>query len=263
MVHEYKLSVFEGPLDLLLFLVSKHKLNIADIEIISLVEQYLDFIGDLSDDMEYAGEFIDMAAQLIYIKTVYLLPKKEEAEILKKELEGRLIEYSIAKLASAELRKMWLAQPFTTKQPVKLKISTEYKLTHSPEELVKAWEALGKAPKKPSLTSSVFSTFVSKRFVSVTTRMVFVLKELYSEGECVIDRIFDSIADRSERVATFLAILELTRNGRILLDETNTRMTLNRSYTPDEGDEGGENSQFDDIAPEGDDRDDQDILNGQ
>ena len=66
-----------------------------------------------------------------------------------------------------------------------------------------------------------------------------------------------------ERVATFLAILELTRNGRILLDETNTRMTLNRSYTPDEGDEGGENSQFDDIAPEGDDRDDQDILNGQ
>ena len=82
----FKLEVFEGPLDLLLHLIAKHKLNINDIPIMILVEQYLNYISDMAEqDMEVAGDFLEMAARLIYIKTVSLLPRKEEAEALKKE----------------------------------------------------------------------------------------------------------------------------------------------------------------------------------
>ena len=80
----FKLEVFEGPLDLLLHLIAKHKLNINDIPIMILVEQYLNYISDMAEqDMEVAGDFLEMAARLIYIKTVSLLPRKEEAEALK------------------------------------------------------------------------------------------------------------------------------------------------------------------------------------
>jgi hypothetical protein len=73
--------MFEGPLDLLLHLIQKHKLDIMDIEISLLLEQYLEYIEQLDyDDYEYAGEFLEMAARLIYIKTVSLLPKPEEAQ---------------------------------------------------------------------------------------------------------------------------------------------------------------------------------------
>ena len=94
----FKLEVFEGPLDLLLSLISKHKLNICDIEISKLLEQYLLYIDQAHEqNLELAGEFLEMAARLIYIKTASLLPQPEEAEQLKKELEGALIEYSLCK----------------------------------------------------------------------------------------------------------------------------------------------------------------------
>ena len=81
----YKLDVFEGPMDLLLHLISKHKLNIYDIPIIELVTQYVDYVKQMQEqDMYVASEFLEMAARLVYIKTVSLLPVYEEAEELKK-----------------------------------------------------------------------------------------------------------------------------------------------------------------------------------
>lgn len=82
----YKLDVFEGPLDLLLHLISKHKIDINDIPILLLVEQYLDYVRQMKEEnMEVASEFLEMAARLIYIKTVSLLPvHEEEADELKR-----------------------------------------------------------------------------------------------------------------------------------------------------------------------------------
>ena len=89
----YKLDVFEGPMDLLLHLISKHKLNIYDIPIIELVTQYVDYVKRMQEeDMYVASEFLEMAARLVYMKTVSLLPVYEEAEELKKELTGGLLE---------------------------------------------------------------------------------------------------------------------------------------------------------------------------
>ena len=91
-------------MDLLLHLISKHKLNINDIPIIELVNQYLDYVRKMQEeDFDIAGEFLEMAARLIYIKTVSLLPRHEEAETLKKELTGELIEYRDCKLMAKEL----------------------------------------------------------------------------------------------------------------------------------------------------------------
>ena len=100
----YKIDVFEGPMDLLLHLISKHKLNINDIPIVELVNQYLDYVRQMQEqDFDIAGEFLEMAARLIYIKTVSLLPRHEEAEILKKELTGELIEYQDCKIMAGKL----------------------------------------------------------------------------------------------------------------------------------------------------------------
>ena len=77
----FKLEVFEGPMDLLLNLISKHKLNIYDIEIAKLLEQYLDYVEQMqSQQLEVASEFLEMASRLVYIKSVSLLPKHEELE---------------------------------------------------------------------------------------------------------------------------------------------------------------------------------------
>ena len=94
MALEFHLGEFEGPLDLLLHLIARHKLNINDIEISVLLEQYLEYMAQMREaDLEISSEFLEMAARLVYIKTVSLLPRPQEAAQLKQELEGQLLEY--------------------------------------------------------------------------------------------------------------------------------------------------------------------------
>lgn len=228
----FKLEVFEGPLDLLLHLISKHKLNISDIPIMILVEQYLNYISDMAEqDMEVAGEFLEMAARLIYIKTVSLLPRKEEAEALKKELEGRLIEYSLCKAAAEKLRAAYSGDVFSVRAPMVIETDSVYSRRHDPMELVKAYKGMEikKNSRPAELEPKVFSKLVSRKFVSVSSKIVFVLKKLYKEGTCSLEGMFSEITDRSERVAAFLAVLELTKSGRIILNDDNTEMSFNRA----------------------------------
>ena len=94
----YKLDVFEGPLDLLLHLIAQSKVNICDVSISELLEQYMAKITEMQEhEMEIASEFLEMAARLVYIKTVSLLPKSPEAEQLRQELTGQLLEYQECK----------------------------------------------------------------------------------------------------------------------------------------------------------------------
>ena len=104
----FKVAQVEGPLDLILQLISKHKLNIYDIEIAKLLEQYLDYVEQMqSQQLEVASEFLEMASRLVYIKSVSLLPKHEELEEqLKKELTGQLIEYTLCRQVAQLLKKL-------------------------------------------------------------------------------------------------------------------------------------------------------------
>lgn len=229
--YSYRLDSFEGPLDLLLFLIAKHKLNINDIKISLLLEQYLEFIDGVEEqDLEYAGEFLEMAARLILIKTLSLLPKHEEALEMKRELQGRLIEYSLCKQAAARLRESYKGDVIYVKKPSEIQIVKTYAHTHDPEDLLAAYFGIANQRLKNSpVQASVFRPIVSKRIVSVASKILFVLRRLYRSGSCRMDSIYDGMTDRSEKIATFLAILELTKSGRISLNDDNTEITFDRS----------------------------------
>lgn len=229
--YSYRLESFEGPLDLLLFLISKHKLNINDIKISLLLDQYLEYIeGVEQQDFEYAGEFLEMAARLILIKTLSLLPKHEEAAEMKRELQGRLIEYSLCKQAAARLREMYRGDVIYVKKPSEIQIVKTYTNTHNPDDLLAAYfgitdQKLKNAPVK----ASVFRPIVSKKIVSVTSKILFVMRKLYKTGKCDMTNLYDGVTDKSEKIATFLAILELTKSGRIYLNDDNTEITFDRN----------------------------------
>ena len=138
----FKLEDFEGPLDLLLYLVSKNKMNLYDINIMELIDQYTAVIGSVQGDrMDAASEFIDMAAHLVQMKSALLLPRAPEAERMKAELTGRLIEYSACKQVAARLGSRARDLFTAVRAPQPLVGAAEYTRPHKPEQLVQAGTA--------------------------------------------------------------------------------------------------------------------------
>ncbi len=224
----FKLDVFEGPLDLLLHLISKHKLNIEDIEISRLLEQYLLYIEEArQQDLELAGEFLEMAARLIYIKTVSLLPKPEEAQRAKQELQGALIEYAQCQAAARRLQEYFLYDDIFSRHPMKIPRSHTYRLTHPAQMLAWTYAMLDEAKMQGQrLSERITDTVTQTKTVSVFSKIVYVLRRLFSGNSVSVASLYDGMTDRSARVATFLAVLELTRNGRIALNDDNTMLTM-------------------------------------
>lgn len=227
----FKLDTFEGPLDLLLHLISKHKLNIYDIEISLLLDQYMEYMNQMeAEDYESAADFLEMAAQLIYIKTRSLLPQPEEAAELKKELEGRIIEYALCKQMAEMLKGSYAGGDIFVRAPVKLPVNKTYTRTHDVSVLYDAYMGISsKAKTYKPLRANFFSPIVSHRIVSVTSKIIFVLKKLYKTGKCDMTGLYDGITDKSEKVATFLAVLELTKSGRIFINDDNTEICFRRT----------------------------------
>lgn len=227
---QFKLEIFEGPLDLLLHLINKHKLNIYDIEISQLLEQYLDTINDMKAlNLEVTSEFLEMAARLVYIKTCSLLPKSEEEEKLKKELTGQLLELDAVKRAAEQLSLTNHWGSIFVRQPVKMELDREYNATHPPVQLARAYQTvMTKAKRKEPPPRSAFSGIVEHKIVSITSRIVYVLRRLYKTGRMPYDEFFKS-GERSEMVATFLAMLELIKSKRISVSDDNCSVVFNRS----------------------------------
>ena len=147
----FKLEDFEGPLDLLLYLVSKNKMNLYDINIMELIDQYTAVIGSVQGDrMDAASEFIDMAAHLVQMKSALLLPRAPEAERMKAELTGRLIEYSACKQVAARLGSRARDLFTAVRAPQPLVGAAEYTRPHKPEQLVQAWYSLMGASASPA-----------------------------------------------------------------------------------------------------------------
>lgn len=227
----FKLKVFEGPLDLMLNLINKHKLNINDIEISKLLEQYIAYLDECqSCDLELAGEFLDMASRLIYIKTVSLLPNSQEAEKIKKELEGTLIEYSLCKQASERLKELYCGNKiFSHKRIIKSQIDNTYNIIHTPDTLLNAYMNIGlKRLKriKPVITEDRFQVIVKHKMFPVEIKVVSVLRTMYKYRKAKLSDLLDGINDRSERVALFLAVLELTKSGRLLISDDSTEISF-------------------------------------
>lgn len=232
----FKTAEFEGPLDLLLFLISKHKMDICDVQISALLEQYLVFIDELREqDLEVASEFLEMASRLVYIKTVMLLPRhEEEGQQLKTELQGQLLEYQVCKQVAAKLGERNKTFLTFVREPMKFPADTAYKLNHPSSDLLNAYQdAIGKGRRRLPPPVQAFSGIVARRVVSVGSRIIFILKKLYRRGNAAYDSLFESSADRSELVATFLAVLELVKARRITVDGGEVR--FDRSAQPRRG----------------------------
>ncbi|MBQ5968880.1 MAG: segregation/condensation protein A [Clostridia bacterium] len=227
---QYKLEVFEGPLDLLLHLIAKHKLNIYDIPIFELVEQYVDYVRRMEEaDMEIASEFVEMAARLIYIKTVSLLPVYDEAKQLKEELTGELLDYQECKALAQKLAQHTEGFDRFVREPVKLPADRTYRRLHEAADLLAAYlSAVGKGQRKLPPPMEAFTSIVSKKVVSVNERIVFIYRKLLKERTLRFGAFFDHSASRSQMVATFLAMLELVKANRITLDDDNAFVTLQR-----------------------------------
>ena len=181
--------------------------------------------------MDEASEFIEMAARLIYMKSVFLLPRNDEQDELREELTGMLVEYSACKEVAVRLGTLADGIFITVRQPLELEQDMTYHLQHSPEELRRACKAIqGKQVRKAPPTRQEFDPIVTAPFVSVASRVVHVLRGLVTGKIHQLCGFFDKKRGRSENVATFLAVLELLKSGRITLDE-NEKITLRKSNT--------------------------------
>ncbi len=208
---------FDGPLDLLLHLIAKNKLDIKDIEISVLVDQYIAQIEQFKEyDMDIASEFLDMASRLIYLKTVSLLPKSDEAEELKAELTGELIEYQLCKEMALKLAQNTEGFKTAIREPVKIDIDKSYKRQHTPDILMKYYaDAVGRGLRRLPPPVDAFSGIVQKKIVSVSSKIVVVLRNLKKKSKIAFKNLFSSAESRSDVVATFLAVLELLKDKRI------------------------------------------------
>ena len=203
---QYKLEVFEGPLDLLLHLISKHKLDIYDIPIFDLVEQYVAYVREMHEaDMD------------------------EEAEKLKEELTGELLEYRDCKLMAERLSKQANGFDYFERAPLELPVNHTYSRLHDVGELLLSYlNAAGKDRRKLPPPMEAFTVIVKKKIVSVNTGIVSIYRKLLKQSKLRFSALFEDASSRSQLVATFLAVLELVKENKVSLNEENTLVTLNR-----------------------------------
>ena len=240
-MYKVKLEIFEGPLDLLLHLIKQNEVDIYDIPIATITEQYLEYMEMIKSlNLDVAGEFLLMAATLVHIKSKMLLPfsdeeSEEEGEEVgdpRQELIRRLLEYQKYKEAAAQLEQMKILGRDTFSKGVgdRLEICPQVEegglVNLSLFDLLEAFkEVLAKAPKSIGLD-------VTLEHITITDRINFIM-ELLGKGKSITFlSLFPSGSSRAMIVATFLAMLELTRMKMIRIYQSEQDGVI-RLYVPE------------------------------
>lgn len=224
--YRIKLPVFEGPLDLLLFLIRKNELDIYDIPIESVTRQYLDVLYTMKDlQLEVAGDFFVMAATLMEIKSRMLLPKHQQAidpnaddEELdpRWELVHQLIQYKKFKEASAKLGEMardaqnMLGRPASAFAP-----ASERPLKHV--DRIELWNSFNVVLRR--LAEKLVVGEIHAEQTTVSDQMEYILEHVKSHAEFTFSSLFKTKISLRTLVATFLALLELTRLNKLRLQQ--------------------------------------------
>lgn len=227
---EYKVFIneFEGPLDLLLHLIKQSKVEIWDVSISEITEQYLNYINTMENlHLDIASEYLEMAAELIQLKSRLLLPKPVEIEDDYEEdpreaLINRLVEYRKYKVVTDEFRDLNEGrQLFFTKPPEKLSEYKEDTAIELPEdiEVYDLLSAFQKMMKRKALQKPIH-TRITKREFTVEERVSEIknILEFKDDKKVMFSDLFDFI-DKDYLVVTFLSILELARSFYIELEQ--------------------------------------------
>lgn len=225
---ELKISQFEGPLDLLCHLIEKNRIDIYDIPIMQITEQYLAYLDSLqSIDMEIASEFLVMAATLLHIKSRMLLPQKEslgrsDEDDPREELVLRLLEYRRCKTLAGDLRERH--DTYTTclfrlpESPVRLGIPVEEQSDSLSWDSF--WQACQQIARQNQLRfndlSSKITHILKREKVSLKEKMRFIWRSVANRSRIFFGELFPSASTTpAERVTGFLALLELLRLNKI------------------------------------------------
>ena len=229
---EVKLQVFEGPLDLLMYLIEKNKVDIYDIPIVEITAQYLEYIRQMENrDMNVMSEFLVMAATLVDIKCRMLLPKEVneegEEEDPRTELVQKLLEYKMYKYMSFELKDRQVdAGKVLYKSATLPKEVEEYKPPVNYEELVgdmnlpKLHEIFKSIIKKQEdKIDPIRSTFgkIEKENVDMDAKMIYVEEYVKHNKKCSFRDLLENQKSKMETVITFLIILEMMKGGKIMI----------------------------------------------
>ncbi len=209
---EVILEAFEGPLDLLLWLIRRNNLNVLDINMAALTRQYIDYVEAMRRKrLELAAEYLVMAAMLIEIKSRMLLPRPEKQEEGEEhdpraELVRRLLEYEQMKLAARGLDDhAQLGRDFLAVSVLVPQLAVKRLPLVNEEDLMEAWRAI---LKRASMNKH---HRIGRQELSVREHMSRVLKRLQEGGQTLFTELFSASGGRSEMVVTFLAMLELVR----------------------------------------------------
>ena len=248
----YRLDQFEGPLDLLLSLIKKNKVNITDIPIALICDQYVEYIENAQKmDLEIASDFIVMASELMLIKSRMLLPHEEGTENdPRREIADALLLYQQAKWAAKELAPMYAefggrfvkgTDDIPPEKGLPLNLQTDM--------LMKALNAVMRrmkvamAERKPA---DLVNPLIKHHVVSVEEKIEEICMQLANTEDASLYDLLSVSPDRADLVARFMGILELVKIGRILITNTKViedvveyestgldmRFTLNNDYIP-------------------------------
>ena len=217
----YKLEIFEGPLELLLSLVNKNKMDINDIQISVICDQYMEYITKAEEmDMELASEFIVMASELMLIKSRMLLPKlKEDEEDPRAWLSEALAIYKKAKEAAQTMLSMYAEHSGRmVKDEDEIPPDKELPAGIDPELLSRALSLMmRRLEASENVQTTHIKPLVRARVVSVEERIGTIVNTLKAGTARTLLEILEDASDRSELIASFLALLELIKSRTVLL----------------------------------------------
>lgn len=232
-----KLQAFEGPLDLLLHLIDKNKVNIYDIPIAEITDQYMEYISGIEDeDLDVMSDFLVMAATLLDIKSRMLLPaevtEEGEAEDPRAELVQKLLEYKMYKYMSYELRDRQEDASFTLYHEPD--IPDEVKAYREPVDIGELLDGVTLASmlklyqdilrRQENRVDPVRSSFgrLEKEEVDMNETMQFVEDYIGRTGKCTFRSILTLRRGRQYMVVAFLTLLELMKEGKVEVEQAGT-----------------------------------------
>lgn len=246
-----KIENFEGPFDLLLHLIKKSEMDIYDIKIYDITNQYFQYINQMKEmDLEITSEFIVIAANLLEIKSKMLLPKEKEDETAadsevdpRKELVAKLVEYRKFKAVAQFLRnkeenfgRVYTKKPEIIEDKSKESNSLELINTISILELYNIFNNLmNKYYSK--INHNVISREIPVDMFKIEDKMVYLQERLISQRKMIFSNILLECKSKIEKVVTFLALLELIKqkNVKVLQEKNFTHIYLERIDSNEEG----------------------------
>lgn len=223
-----KIEKFEGPFDLLFHLIEKNKIDIYDIPIAVITEQYLEYLQAMQEmDLEIASEFLVMAATLLHIKSRMLLPKhKEEAlqeDDPREELVSKLLEYKKYKEFAEELKereRMGNMLYYKIPEVFDFEPPSQCLVGLNPEVLRDAFKKILEAEEKEEKHKrETFSQILNREKVSVAKKVRDITKILKDNEKINFSSLFEESSSKIEKIAVFLAVLELIKLKKIIVEQ--------------------------------------------